>query len=286
MDQDRTEQSDYQGMLTNWLQENDYQEYIHYKLEDSSLLLNSKDYYTENNYLEEFPSLLEEVLIGLNLTKLELGGWDLTFSIESFSKFESLEELILKKCSFALGFPDQGSFGDLTGLKRLTLEECDLMTFPKIVLNLTNLTYLNLQFNALKNIPPTLELEQLANLQELILTLNEFKLIPLTIRNLKNLEKLYLNENNHINKIPEQIQELKNLKELNISGNFLDETASTIMLNDDNELQDEFLSEIDPKVLQLRPRVNQRKNYIKLKRQNELKENIALYNQNKGKNYV
>uniref|UniRef100_A0A3B3R3U9 Si:ch211-210p4.6 n=2 Tax=Paramormyrops kingsleyae TaxID=1676925 RepID=A0A3B3R3U9_9TELE len=85
---------------------------------------------------------------------------------------------------------------------------------------------LNLQINELQHIG---HISQLVNLKELILSWNNISEFPAAIRELKKLQRLYLNQNK-IQKIPTKVFSfLANLQYLNMSNNHLEELPADLV---------------------------------------------------------
>lgn len=106
-----------------------------------------------------------------------------------------------------------------TGVFQLT--KCNLNEFPKEILQLqTNLRTLDLSYNKLKILPPTIG--QFSQLKQLTINNNRLQEIPPEIGNLKKLETLSLN-NNLLRYLPRELSQLTNLKTVNLSGNLLTE---------------------------------------------------------------
>lgn len=87
--------------------------------------------------------------------------------------------------------------------------------------NFTNLQYLSLKNDHLKQLPPGLG--YLENLKVLDLSGNDFKVLPSTFTNLKNLQELFLNDDKYFNlkkNIP-TLSALPNLKSLHIESDGL-----------------------------------------------------------------
>jgi len=109
----------------------------------------------------------------------------------------------------------------LNSLTRLILVKENLKEIPENILNLTNLTYLNIYGGDLSlELPPSIG--NLTKLTELNLHNNNLTNIPDTIGNLTNLTKLDLSYNK-LSTIPDTIGLLTNLIELDLSKNNLTE---------------------------------------------------------------
>ena len=85
------------------------------------------------------------------------------------------------------------------------------------IMNLENLTYLNLSFNEIRS--KNLEfIDYLPNIKHLILSHNRITILSYSLCRTKPLESLDLS-NNEISYIPKIIMDLKNLKKLNLNKN-------------------------------------------------------------------
>ena len=101
----------------------------------------------------------------------------------------------------------------------------ELTKIPPQVFELTQLQYLDLGGNDIKEIPEAIA--QLQNLKKLNLSSNRIREIPETIGQLSNLECLFL-WGNRIKEIPKTIGQLSNLTQLNLSRNQIKEIPKTI----------------------------------------------------------
>ncbi|XP_074308007.1 putative LRR receptor-like serine/threonine-protein kinase RFK1 isoform X2 [Silene latifolia] len=92
---------------------------------------------------------------------------------------------------------------------------------PKMLGNITTLTYLNLEANGFTGTVPD-ELGKLVNLESLILSSNKLTgMLPVTLARLKNLTDFRINDNNFRGVIPSFIQSWKQLKRLEMHASGL-----------------------------------------------------------------
>jgi Leucine-rich repeat (LRR) protein len=99
---------------------------------------------------------------------------------------------------------------------KLELRRKGLKTFPKEILQMKNLQYLDLSKNKLLELPP--EIGELTNLQVLILSKNKITSLPTQIGMLQNLEILNINQNDLV-ALPPQLGNLRNLRNLDLWSN-------------------------------------------------------------------
>ena len=99
---------------------------------------------------------------------------------------------------------------------KLELKRKKLKTFPKEILKMTNLQYLDLSKNGISELPP--EIAELKNLQVLILSKNKLTSFPTQIGELENLMILNCNQNDLVG-LPPQFGNLKNLRNLDLWSN-------------------------------------------------------------------
>ena len=122
---------------------------------------------------------------------------------------------------------------------------------PPEIVQLTNLTVLNLSENQLTSLPP--EIVQLTNLTELILYGNQLTSLPPKIVQLTNLTGLYLFDN-QLTSLPPEIVQLTNLTVLNLSDNELTSLPPEIVqLTNLTELDlsENQLTSLPPEIVQL-----------------------------------
>jgi Leucine-rich repeat (LRR) protein len=99
---------------------------------------------------------------------------------------------------------------------KLELKRKKYKTFPKEILQMTNLQYLDLSKNNISEIPA--EIAELKSLQFLILSKNKITSLPFQIGELENLMVLNVNQNNLV-AIPPQIGRLRKLKTIDLWSN-------------------------------------------------------------------
>lgn len=102
---------------------------------------------------------------------------------------------------------------------KLSLRKQGLKEFPKEVLKLKNLQYLDLSKNKIDNLPDSIV--QLKNLQVLIVSKNNLEALPNTIGGLSNLRYFKAGQNK-IARIPYSFGDLQNLEYLDFWDNELD----------------------------------------------------------------
>lgn len=108
--------------------------------------------------------------------------------------FNHLEELGIVKCkNVELLLQD---IAHLISLRKLIIQETKLNTFPTPVLELSNLTYLDLSGNQLRAIPS--EINRLANLSTLSLMNNPLENLPQELNEMKNLQSFLVED--HVKK--------------------------------------------------------------------------------------
>jgi len=110
-------------------------------------------------------------------------------------------------------------------LKKISLKDDKIGTFPPNILSLSYLAHLNLSHNLLKQIPESIY--RLQSLKFLDLRYNKIKLLPDTIGKLRLLRVLDL-RHNKLMILPASIGELESLEVLNLYGNQLEELPSTL----------------------------------------------------------
>jgi len=140
--------------------------------------------------------------------------------------------------------------GYLNNLTFLNLSYNQLKNLPVEIGNLNNLTTLDLLKNHLTDLP--VEIENLNNLTYLSLWKNQLVILPPEIGNLSNLTALHL-AYNEMSILPDEITNLKNLTYLTLDSNKLTKLPIEIgNLNSLNklELRDNPLSEIEKKRIQ------------------------------------
>jgi len=108
------------------------------------------------------------------------------------------------------------TINELSNIKKLYLNNNQLVEIPESIGNLINLQELDLSNNQLVEIPESIG--NLSNLRILYLTYNKLIKIPESIGNLNNLYYLRL-DFNQLEKLPDSISNLNKLQLLNISFN-------------------------------------------------------------------
>lgn len=109
--------------------------------------------------------------------------------------------------------------GKLSELRKLYLNDNDLLEIPVELFSLKKLVILEIKNNSLLSLPSGLE--KLTNLIELDLRNNELDFLPPAVGNLKTLKKLHL-WGNRFQQLPSEIGKLISLQELYLSGNRLE----------------------------------------------------------------
>ncbi len=105
---------------------------------------------------------------------------------------------------------------DPKSVKRLSLINNSINSFPSEILKLNNLEFLDLERNDLQKLPN--EIGLLTNLQELYLFENKVESLPLNFRNLKRLKILGL-ASNQLKSFPMELISLQKLEALDLSNN-------------------------------------------------------------------
>ncbi len=103
----------------------------------------------------------------------------------------------------------------LQDLKKLYLDQVDLINLPDSFCDLSNLEELSLRNNGLKKLPN--DFGKLSNLKSLDLSFNSLESLPESFQNLNQLEELYLT-NNNFSKFPKVLYKLKNLKIIKLNN--------------------------------------------------------------------
>jgi len=111
----------------------------------------------------------------------------------------------------------------------LDLKQKELKTFPKEVLQFTNLIHLNLAHNSIRSLDGV-DLSMLTDLEDIILYDNDIRIFPYeALAKATNLKILDLGEND-LKAIDENINQLKYLEELELSGNRIATIAENVKL--------------------------------------------------------
>ncbi|MCP4438957.1 MAG: leucine-rich repeat domain-containing protein [Aureispira sp.] len=120
----------------------------------------------------------------------------------------------------------EGTLGNMTKLKTLSLARNRLAKFPVSILELKDLKKLYLNQNRLDRLPAGIM--HMKGLKALNLSHNRFKKLPTQIIGLESLEELNLS-NNRLTKLPNSIAALTNLRKLVLSNNKLQTIPLSIM---------------------------------------------------------
>ena len=139
----------------------------------------------------------------------------------SFGQLTGLEELLLNNNRITT-LPD--SFVHLKNLKFLNLNHNKLSHFPNVLCSLTQLIRLWLDNNKLTHIP--YRLDQLTKLESLILNNNQLSSFPLGIPKLIRLNELWLN-NNGLTELPLSLGHLTELETIGLKKNRLSSLPDT-----------------------------------------------------------
>jgi len=152
--------------------------------------------------LKSFPAELGKLA---NLQILEIGGNpDVKELPKEIGKLSQLHTL--KVSSVKVTLPAE--FSALKSMKTLEMVSCDLTEFPKVILDMPNMTYLNLNSNKIASVPA--EISKLKNLKELGFMFNQLPSIPASISELPNLERLLLHKNK-LTALPAELSKLPKL---------------------------------------------------------------------------
>lgn len=173
---------------------------------------NKKKYQGEMLIKSEYDILLElEKIIGKPIPALSENKVESTFG------FFTLNNHIISLGLYRKGlmsFPK--IIGNLTSLEELDFQYNRITSFPEIITTMTWLKSLNFSGNIITFLPESIG--NLKLLKKLDLRYNQLKTLPESIRNLKSLESLWLKEN-HFSFFPEIISTMIWLKSLSISCN-------------------------------------------------------------------
>lgn len=213
-------------------------------------LTNLEELYLDGNV---FVSIPDEIGLLTSLKKLDLSGNNdapLCMEVDERSLFtrgnkisslpdsicllKNLEELFLRRNSL-ISLPED--IGNLTNIKRLTLEGNKLTKLPESIVNLQKLTELDIDFNNLVCLPK--EIGSMTNLETLSAKNNSLTELPDSIGKLTNLKKLYLGyyfnyyinpmrfidqvQRNKISSLPPSFANLKKLEWIDLGCNDLEE---------------------------------------------------------------
>lgn len=168
--------------------------------------------------------------------------------------------LFVSTCDHTLDFchlllsslPDIWDHPPLRKLKVLHLSDNPLKTMSNYLDNLTNLTYLDLSYNQLENIPESIG--NLKVLKILILAHNNLRELQDSLSHATSLTYLNLGHN-QLETIPKSIENLTNVEELNLSNNLLRSIPNSIValthLKRLNLYQNTTLNSLPPEILLL-----------------------------------
>jgi Leucine-rich repeat (LRR) protein len=153
-----------------------------------------------------------------NLTSLWLYNNKLTGRIpSSLGRLALLETLKLNNNQLTGAIP--ASFGQLVSLNSMDVSFNRLIYIPSAINNCTNLKYLNISSNKMRQKIPEI-FTHLLNLQYLYLSYNQFHgSLPGEIGNAINLQYLYMDHNRITGNIPGSIGSLSKLSNLDLSYN-------------------------------------------------------------------
>ena len=108
---------------------------------------------------------------------------------------------------------------------KLTLRKKKFRAFPKEILLMKNLQYLDLSKNIIKEIPDSITVLQ--SLQVLIVSNTKLEHLPKNIGDLKNLKHINVNQNN-LTSVPYSFGDLENLEIADLWSNNLDYFPETL----------------------------------------------------------
>ncbi|MFT5157488.1 MAG: hypothetical protein ACI83I_002049 [Bacteroidia bacterium] len=128
------------------------------------------------------------------------------------------------KSTLKMGY-ESGSYLEQT---EVTINDQNLTSFPKGLLELKNLEYINIHSNKLKKIPN--EIYQFPKLKRLIIGFNGIVEIPDKIGTLNTLESLAVN-GNELKNLPDTLLSLPNLKYLGVRDNNFTEKTELLLYN-------------------------------------------------------
>lgn len=155
---------------------------------------------------------------GITVTRRELGTGVTTVSRGSVPRPEP-EIITYTDLSDALA--------ESKSVRKLSLRNNNLTSFPADILKLKNLSFLDLEQNQLQTLPR--EIEQLTDLKELFLLENKLTSLPDNFGNIKKLKTLGL-ASNQLDSFPLQLIAMEKLETLDLSNNQLSVIPSEIGL--------------------------------------------------------
>ena len=212
---------------------------------DLQVLQQIIDLNIENGYLDHYSSIMDDA--GNNngiIETFEFASW--TAESGFVQKWDEVGRLIELSLNMYLELPN--TFGNLTALKKLTLQNNKLTSLPQSMRDLNNLEILEVNYNLITTIPEifgdmtnlmVLKLDHnnlvelpetlgsLVNLELLNLSNNQLNTLPSNIGNLVSL-KVFLLNNNQLATLPETIGDMNHLEELRIQDNWLVSLPSSI----------------------------------------------------------
>ncbi|MES2772658.1 MAG: leucine-rich repeat domain-containing protein [Bacteroidota bacterium] len=161
----------------------------------------------DNNYNSKFLQIFKS---NPEKTKfLDLSDCGLTSIPKELIYFENLEELDLSRNNFENA--DLGLLASFRKLKSISFQNCQLKTFPEVVLSLRELEILNVFGNKIKQLPEGLY--ELNRLSELGVGENELTFLSPRISKLTRLKSLSFS-GTRISTLPATIVKLKSLNEI------------------------------------------------------------------------
>uniref|UniRef100_A0A383WHL8 Uncharacterized protein n=1 Tax=Tetradesmus obliquus TaxID=3088 RepID=A0A383WHL8_TETOB len=161
-----------------------------------------------------------------SLQQLEVLGLGVPMLPAGLSQLQQLHTVSIASTSMArrvLLTPDAAlaALGGCSRLRSLTLAGCELRSLPAWLLNLTQLTALQLQGNYIQDLQNAAACFGLpAGLQLLVLSDNRLRDLPASIAGLQQLSVLQLDEN-YLSSLPQQIWALPALQQLSVRENML-----------------------------------------------------------------
>ena len=183
----------------------------------SQALIHLKKLGLDGDGLSKFPEVITTKY--LNLEVLEIGNNGISSLPENIGNLKKLDTLYLNHSQYGAKLntlPE--SFGQLTNLRYLDLNDMGITSLPDSFCNLTQLNYLNLTNDVIDKIPANFG--NLSNLES-INRIETYGDIPDSFSNLSNLKicNIYL-YGNASNTLPTDFGKLTNLEELYLDGTF------------------------------------------------------------------
>jgi len=196
-----------------------------------------------NLHSNDLISIPEEIGNLKNLKDFRITFNELTSLPESIGNLYNLERF-WASYNYIINIPE--SIGNLSKLTYLELNKNQITEIPKSIGDLM-IDSLNFESNNIERIPD--EVGNMKNLIKINLNINNIASIPSSLKNLENLEYLYLREN-QIERIPDWIGEMKNLKSIDLYRNKITNIPSSLgnlnklqNLNLSSNLIDDYLPE-------------------------------------------